>query len=164
MSEPRTAEELVATLESEGNDVSKYADNRARYWALDILKDVGLSHWNLVWTPGGNEGITLWKVKEIRIHWEEGNPDYSLLLHEIAHAMAGPDHGHDSEWAAHYTKLVRDYMYPLRAVQILRQDVREWVQLAKRQRDELPRNGPVTPTDAGIACSESRLREALGDE
>ena len=38
-------------------------------------------------------------------------------------------------------------------------DVREWLQLARRQRKELPINGPVTPTEAAIQASERRLAD-----
>jgi predicted SprT family Zn-dependent metalloprotease len=40
---------------------------------------------------------------ELSVHFAERNPDDEILdtiLHEIAHALVGPGHGHDSAWQA----------------------------------------------------------------
>jgi len=80
-------------------------------WGESILREHGLSDWTVTWTPGGTEGIALFKTRNISIHWPEGNPDYALMLHEIAHAVCGRP-GHDSEYAHQYMRLVREYFTP----------------------------------------------------
>lgn len=85
-------------------------------WGDEILQRENLQlptrdsgNWVIVWGEGGPcEGITLFDSRTIRIHWPAGEPDYPLLLHEIAHAVKGKS-GHDSEFAHIYMRLVREY-------------------------------------------------------
>jgi len=93
------------------NKMTKLKDYSCIRWGESILREQGLSDWTVTWTPGGAEGIALFKTRNISIHWPEGNPDYALMLHEIAHAVCGKP-GHDSEYAHQYMQLVREYFTP----------------------------------------------------
>ncbi len=85
-------------------------------WGEDILRDKKLD-WKIEWTAdenGYSEGITLFDSKTIYIHWPEGEPDYLLMLHEIAHVVCGEKRfPHDSEYAHAYMKLVAEYFIPI---------------------------------------------------
>lgn len=81
-------------------------------WAATILHAEGHGDWSIRHSlPGPIEGITMFKTKEIIIHWPRVEPDYALMLHEIAHVCVGRG-GHDSEFAHQYMRLVRTYLWP----------------------------------------------------
>jgi len=85
------------------------ADESCVNWGKMLLRQEGFSDWNIDFSPGDTaEGITIWKNKTIYIHWRSGEPDYSLMAHEIAHVCTGRG-GHDSEFAHQFMRLVRLY-------------------------------------------------------
>jgi len=89
----------------------KYADKQCLRWAESILQEKGLQEWKIDFSPNnkgfGDEGLCLQDSKRIIIHWQEGKPNYPLMLHEITHIITGS--GHDSIFAHEYMKLVSEY-------------------------------------------------------
>ena len=76
--------------------------------ALKIVRDLmdanGLTDWTLcvdrAKRRAGSANLGRKLISVSRTHLELYSPDQvrSLALHEIAHALAGPGHGHDSHW------------------------------------------------------------------
>jgi hypothetical protein len=85
-------------------------------WGYDILAKEDRADWTIEFSTGGVEGIVLFKNKVICIHWEEGKPDYALMIHEIAHVVSGPrepgESPHDSNYAHVLTQMIRQYFDP----------------------------------------------------
>ena len=81
-------------------------------WGGEILTARKLDGWTIQWTPSlHTEGLALFDSKQLLIYWPDGQPDYPLMLHEIAHAVVGRG-GHDSEFAHQYMYLVEEYFEP----------------------------------------------------
>jgi predicted SprT family Zn-dependent metalloprotease len=79
---------------------------QARELALHLLTAHGLSDWSFAFNRSKRQmGCCCYgpKVIELSRHFVERN-DLDLirdtLLHEIAHALVGPGHGHDAVWKA----------------------------------------------------------------
>jgi predicted SprT family Zn-dependent metalloprotease len=72
--------------------------------AYDLLTAHGLSNWSFAFNRRKRAmGYCYYgrKVIELSIYFVERNPDVVIrdtLLHEIAHALVGADHGHDEVW------------------------------------------------------------------
>jgi len=85
-----------------------------RSWARSILDAEGLSDW----TVRSGEAYCWIDARTIAFDFERYTGNYSLFLHEVAHALypykEGPlgNHYHGGEWAAVYGKLVNRYMMP----------------------------------------------------
>jgi len=83
-------------------------------WARLVLDAEGLSDWTV--KPG--EAYCWIDDRVITFDFERYIGNYSLFLHEVAHALypnkEGPllNHYHGGEWAAVYGKLVNRYMMP----------------------------------------------------
>lgn len=88
-----------------------HKDQECIEWAEGVLHNEGLEDWKIEFSPSkegyGYEGICLQDSKVIVIHWLSGLPNHALMLHEIAHAIAGS--GHDSEFAHQFMFLVEKY-------------------------------------------------------
>jgi hypothetical protein len=69
-----------------------------------LLTEHGLHDWTFQYNRSKiNMGLCRFgsRTIELSIHFVEGNPDelvLDTLLHEIAHALVGPGHGHDAVW------------------------------------------------------------------
>lgn len=88
----------------------KTLDSECIKWGQDILRKKGHDAWTIKWSHGSSsEGVAIFKTKLIYIRWPSGCPNYSLMLHEIAHVVTGP-RGHDSEFAHQYMYLVRRFL------------------------------------------------------
>ncbi len=76
------------------------------YAARQLLADHGLRDWSFSFNRRKLEmGLCLYGPRQIAlsIHFVEMNDDHAVrdtLLHEIAHALVGPGHGHDAVWRA----------------------------------------------------------------
>jgi predicted SprT family Zn-dependent metalloprotease len=74
--------------------------------ALHLLAIHGLSDWSFAFNRSKRQmGCCLYgpKVIELSRHFVERNTldlIHDTLLHEIAHALVGPGHGHDAVWKA----------------------------------------------------------------
>ena len=74
--------------------------------ALRLMQEHGLNDWTLVFDRAKTRaGVCRFESKEIglsqpltRLHADDEVRD--TILHEIAHALVGPDHGHDPVWEA----------------------------------------------------------------
>jgi predicted SprT family Zn-dependent metalloprotease len=72
--------------------------------AVGMLDNFGLHDWNFVFNRRKLEmGLCLFdaRVIALSLHFVELNDESSIrdtLLHEIAHALVGPGHGHDLVW------------------------------------------------------------------
>jgi predicted SprT family Zn-dependent metalloprotease len=75
-----------------------------RQLAADLFALYGLAGWSLEFNRGKRTmGLCLYGSKTIAlsVHFVERNQDEAIrdtLLHEIAHALVGPGHGHDASW------------------------------------------------------------------
>jgi hypothetical protein len=84
-------------------------DEKCIAWGKRILRNLKLKGWTIKWTSKHyTEGIALLDSKQILIYWPKGRPNYTLMLHEIVHALLNRG-GHDSEYAHQYMYLVRRY-------------------------------------------------------
>ncbi len=82
-----------------GNDLAAVAT-----WAAHVMQSFGLSTWQFRY----NRRLTAMglcrhgrRTIELSAHLVERNPPEEVretLLHEIAHAIVGPGHGHDAAW------------------------------------------------------------------
>lgn len=80
--------------------------DQARQLAEQLLRERGLSHWRVVFDRAKTRaGICRFRQREIglsgpltRLHSSAEVRD--TILHEIAHALVGPAHRHDSVWRA----------------------------------------------------------------
>jgi predicted SprT family Zn-dependent metalloprotease len=87
-----------------GTDVVDLGD--ARVLALTLMREHGLTEWRLVFDRAKTRaGVCRPIRKEIglsrpltELHSVEEVTD--TILHEIAHALVGPNHGHDARWRA----------------------------------------------------------------
>ena len=77
-----------------------------------VLLENGLEDWTITWSDGDVQGVTLWDVREICIGWESGDPDFALMAHEVAHAVAGQEARHDGHFADVFTEIVRRHFVP----------------------------------------------------
>jgi predicted SprT family Zn-dependent metalloprotease len=72
--------------------------------ARDLLLAFGLHDWAFGFNRRKQQmGLCSFDFKriELSIHFIERNPEAAIrdtLLHEIAHALVGPGHGHDQAW------------------------------------------------------------------
>jgi predicted SprT family Zn-dependent metalloprotease len=79
---------------------------QAQELAVRMLADHGLTDWSFVFNRSKRQmGCCRFgpKVIELSRHFVERNTQdliYDTLLHEIAHALVGPGHGHDAVWKA----------------------------------------------------------------
>ena len=77
---------------------------RIRELANEMLALYGLKDWTLTFNRRKTEmGLCLYSPKriELSLYFIELNGDNAVretLLHEIAHALVGPGHGHDELW------------------------------------------------------------------
>ena len=75
-----------------------------RNLALRLMGQFGLQDWTFVFNKRKRAlGLCRYTTKtiELSIFLVDGNSDEEVrdtLLHEIAHALVGPGHGHDSVW------------------------------------------------------------------
>jgi predicted SprT family Zn-dependent metalloprotease len=75
-----------------------------RRLAHDLLAAHGLHDWSFAFNRRKRAmGYCYYgrKVIELSVHFVARNPDVVVrdtLLHEIAHALIGPEHGHDEAW------------------------------------------------------------------
>jgi predicted SprT family Zn-dependent metalloprotease len=75
-----------------------------RELAVQLLDTHGLQGWHFAYNRRKREmGLCLFdaQVIALSVHFVEMNDDTSVrdtLLHEIAHALVGPGHGHDAIW------------------------------------------------------------------
>ena len=84
------------------------ANDACVMWGEAILK-AKCRDWTIKFSPGASpEGVCILKTQTIAIHWPDGEPDYPLMLHEIAHITAY-GWGHDSAFAHEYMALVREF-------------------------------------------------------
>src|SRR5437764_2083788 len=76
----------------------------AHQLARALLRDHGLRDWSFRFNRSKcNMGLCRFDDRsiELSLHFVERNPEPVIrdtLLHEIAHALVGPGHGHDSAW------------------------------------------------------------------
>jgi predicted SprT family Zn-dependent metalloprotease len=75
-------------------------------WALAVMRSFGLDGWQFQFN-GRKTAMGLCRHQHRTIalstHMIERNPPEEIretLLHEIAHALVGPQHGHDAVWKA----------------------------------------------------------------
>ena len=97
------------SIKAERQWKAKQANANCVSWGDSILIKEGYAGWKIEFSPGGCEGITLWASKTIFIHWPDGEPDCGLMLHEIAHVVAGQENGHNSILAHEFMRLVNQY-------------------------------------------------------
>lgn len=92
-------------------------------WALDILRQEGLSDWEVV--PG--EAYCWVENKRFTFDFIRYQGNFALWLHEVAHALhpemealcscREPNHYHGGGWASVYARLVQTYMTPKTTVE-----------------------------------------------
>ena len=76
----------------------------ARRLALELLTRHGLADWGFAFNRRKRSlGLCLYAARriELSIHLVEKNGPEEIrdtILHEIAHALVGPEHGHDAFW------------------------------------------------------------------
>jgi predicted SprT family Zn-dependent metalloprotease len=76
----------------------------ARELALDLMADHGLRSWSFAFNRRKEAtGLCDFRRRtiELSIYFVERNPPLEIrdtILHEIAHALVGPGHGHDEIW------------------------------------------------------------------
>ncbi len=79
---------------------------RAAALARELLAAHGLAGWSFRFNRSKlNMGLCKYGPRSVELsaHFVEHNPDEAVrdtLLHEIAHALVGPGHGHDAAWKA----------------------------------------------------------------
>ncbi len=72
--------------------------------AYELLHAHRLHDWKLKWRPLEDDGLdqtlgeTCFESKTIFLDDSVGRAMKQVLLHEVAHALVGPDHGHDQVW------------------------------------------------------------------
>lgn len=77
-----------------------------RGWALGVMAGFGLNDWQFEFTRGIRTlGVCRYRQRVIglSIHLVRANQPEQILdttLHEVAHALVGPGHGHDAVWRA----------------------------------------------------------------
>jgi predicted SprT family Zn-dependent metalloprotease len=77
---------------------------QVRRWAEQVIRSFGLSGWTFRFNRRKRSlGICSYdrKVIELSMHFVDRNDATAIrdtLLHEIAHALVGPGHGHDAVW------------------------------------------------------------------
>ena len=80
--------------------------NEARTLALELMARHGLLDWTFAFNRRKRTlGLCRFRVKaiELSIYLVDRNPVDEVrdtILHEIAHALVGPGHGHDAVWKA----------------------------------------------------------------
>jgi predicted SprT family Zn-dependent metalloprotease len=91
----------LVCLQSPGREARLEA---TRHLALELFACHGLHGWSFAYSRGKRTmGWCLYEAKAIKlsIHFVERNSAEEIrdtLLHEIAHALVGPGHGHDIFW------------------------------------------------------------------
>src|SRR5262245_21094659 len=85
----------------------RYARRSAvRQLALELMALHGLHGWTFAFNRAKQTlGLCRYERKtiELSVYFVDGNGPEEVrdtLLHEIAHALVGPDHGHDAVWKA----------------------------------------------------------------
>ena len=84
----------------------------ARGLACDLLARHGLHGWSFRFNRSKvNMGLCRYgpQVIELSTHFVQRNPTGAVrdtLLHEVAHALVGPGHGHDAVWRAKAVEVV----------------------------------------------------------
>jgi predicted SprT family Zn-dependent metalloprotease len=77
---------------------------QVRQLAYDLLAKHGLPDWSFAFNRRKRSlGLCLFHIRtiELSVYLILRNPDEEILdtiLHEIAHALVGPGHGHDAVW------------------------------------------------------------------
>jgi predicted SprT family Zn-dependent metalloprotease len=77
---------------------------RSRQLACELLAAYGLHDWSFAFNRSKRDmGLCRYgpKVIELSVHFVVRNSSQAIrdtLLHEIAHALVGPGHGHDAAW------------------------------------------------------------------
>lgn len=75
-----------------------------RRWALSVMAGFGLTEWKFQFTRGIKTlGVCRYqrRIIGLSIHLVRANqPEqvFDTTLHEVAHALVGPNHGHDAVW------------------------------------------------------------------
>lgn len=98
------------------------SDWKCLAWGEWILREMVQEGWRIEYTPSElfSDGLVLFKVKVIHVHWPEGEADYAMMLHQIARVVRGvAAHGEcpcDALFTEAYLELVRRYMRPVEAV------------------------------------------------
>lgn len=86
-----------------------------------ILKKESLDEWRLdfkIW-DGIDEGNTIYEKKIINLRWRSGRANWSLGLHEIAHALVGKyigttdEDNHGRPFVEHFQRLASTYLTPI---------------------------------------------------
>lgn len=78
--------------------------NKAKALAMRLMKKHGLSHWSLKFDKAKRRaGACRYSTKTIHLsepltRIRSDDNVRNTILHEIAHALVGPGHGHDSVW------------------------------------------------------------------
>lgn len=84
------------------SDRLQYRD--VRQLALDLLASHGLQDWSFAFNWRKRSlGLCLYRLRriELSVHFVERNDRVEIvdtILHEIAHALVGPQHGHNTTW------------------------------------------------------------------
>jgi hypothetical protein len=97
------------------------ADWKCLAWGEWILRELEQSGWRIDYTPEEcfTQGVVLFRVKTIHVHWPEGEPDYAMLLQQIARVVRGRSAQDecpcDSQFSEAYLELVKRYMIPVEA-------------------------------------------------
>jgi predicted SprT family Zn-dependent metalloprotease len=79
---------------------------KVEQFARELLTEHGLYDWSFEFNRRKLQmGLCLFGLRQIAlsVHFVEMNDDAAVrdtLLHEIAHALVGPGHGHDAVWKA----------------------------------------------------------------
>lgn len=77
-----------------------------RRLARELMDRHGLRDWMFGFNRRKRAmGLCRYEIKAIELSWDfvQRNPEEEILdtiLHEIAHALVGPEHGHDEVWKA----------------------------------------------------------------
>ncbi len=97
---------MTTLLPSRCQTVPSPRAREASTLARKLLASHGLDGWSFRFNRSKcNMGLCRFDDRsiELSIHFVERNPREAIrdtLLHEIAHALVGPGHGHDSAWKA----------------------------------------------------------------
>lgn len=115
--EPTTLASPLLSSPTEVCDVPLVYCDMDNIRAMDLAKDLMLKHgithkgWVFDWDLAMRRfGFCSYREKKVSLSWElvKKNPEEQVkdtILHEIAHALVGPRHGHDGVWRAMCTQI-----------------------------------------------------------